>query len=85
MDSVRICNNIYKNDWQLTLKDFGMEHLFAEIMPRQAVEMSDVFIVTDDTDFKIIKCRVPNIPIGHPLPLSFLKYTIKLIHEWQEQ
>ena len=85
MDANRIANNVYKDNWKLTLKDFGMEHLRAEIMPRQAVEMSDVFIVTDDINFKIVKCRVPDIPHGQTLPLSYLEHTVKLIHEWQEQ
>ena len=85
MDASRIANNVYKDNWKLTLKDFGMEHLRAEIMPRQAVEMSDVFIVTDDTHFKIIKCRLPEFPNGQLLPLSYIKHTIDLMHGWQEQ
>ena len=85
MDANRICNKVYRNNFKLQLKDFDLKYMRSEIMPRRAVEMCDVFIVTDEFYFKILKCRVPEMPNGLVLPLSYLEHTVQLIHNWQEQ
>lgn len=85
MNANRIANKQYQDSFKLTLEDFGSEYMHNQVMPRRAVEMCDVFIATDEHHFKIVKCRVPNIPTEVVLPLSYLEPTIAMIHAWQPQ
>ena len=85
MNAHRIAIKSYQDNYKLTLKDFSQAYMHRDIMPIRAVEMCDVFIATDEHYFVVLKCRVPNIPTGQVLPLSYLKHTTDLISEWQDQ
>ena len=81
----RIQNQPFKDKMGAGLKEFDNSYLQHDILPRRAIEMCDVFIVTTWSEFIVKKCRIADIPMNIALPISYLKHTNDLIQQYYDE
>ena len=71
----------HRIDKGVPLKDLDIGSFSSKILPLQLIQLLNFLIITQDNEFRILKCRSPQFSSEEVYPMDMLPWTMKKLQE----